>query len=84
MTSSVVTRSVFNKVFYVSVSSNWVHPPGQPPGKVLLKASESRPPGQFFCLILCPGAKNDGRIPGGGAEFFPKSKKLLLKLVKNP
>ena len=41
-------------------------------------------PGNFFCLIPCPGAKNDGRIPGGGAKFFPKSKKLLLKLAKNP
>ena len=22
-----------------------------------------------FCLIPCPGAKNDVRIPGGGAKF---------------
>ena len=46
---------------YVSVNSNWVHPP--PPGnprEKFFSASESRPPGQIFCLIPCPSAKNDG------------------------
>ena len=44
--------------------------------------SESRPPGQIFLSNSLPGAKNDGEIPWGGAKFFPKSKKLLLKLAK--
>ena len=65
---------------YVSVNSNWVHPPPpprQPPGK-FFSASESRPPEQIFCLIPCLGAKNDGQIPLGWGKIFPNSKKLPL------
>ena len=67
----------------VSVNSNWVHPPGQPQGKFFW-ASESRPHGQIFLSNSLPRSQNDGRIPGGGAKFFSKLKRLLLKLAKNP
>ena len=39
--------------------------------------------GKFCCLIPCPGAKNEGRIPRGSGKSFPNSKKLLrIKLAK--
>ena len=49
----------------ISVNSNWVH---LSPGKFFQRANPGHP-GKFFCLVSCPGAKNDGRIPGGGAKF---------------
>ena len=55
----------------VSVNSNWVHPPGQPRGKFFERANPGHP-GKFFCLIPYPGAKNDGRIPPGMGQNFPK------------
>ena len=66
---------------YVSVNSNWVHPPGNPRENCFERANPGHP-GKTFCLIPCPEAKNDGRIPGGGGKIFPNSKKLLLKLAK--
>ena len=37
-----------------------------------------------FCLIPCPGAKNDGRIPGGGAKYIKKHAKMVtLKAPKD-
>ena len=39
-------------------------------GENLLERANPGHPGKFFCLIPCPGAKNDGRIPGGGAKFL--------------
>ena len=81
--SNDLMQDILPRNSYVSVNSNWVHPPRQPPGKFFC-ASESRPPDKFFVQFPCPGAKNDGRIPGGGAKFSPKSKELLLKLAKNP
>ena len=66
----------------VSVNSNSVHPlPGQPRGK-FFGERESRPPGQTFCLIPCPGAKNDGRIPGVGAKFLHTQRNYPLSLQK--
>ena len=50
--------------------------PRATPGKIFW-ASESRPPMQFFCLIPRPGAKNDGRIPGGG-QNFPRLEETTL------
>ena len=39
--------------------------------------------GRIFCLIPCPEAKNDGRIPRGLGKIFPNSKKLLrIKLAE--
>ena len=52
----------------VLVISNWVHPPGQPRGKFFERANPGHP-GNFFGLIPCPGATNNGRIPRGGAKF---------------
>ena len=40
-----------------------------PPREKFFDRANPRHPGKFFCLIPCPGAKNDGRIPGGGAKF---------------
>ena len=52
------------------------------PRKIFLERANPGHPRNFFSPIPCPGAKNDGRISGGGAQFFPKSKKLLPKLLK--
>ena len=57
---------------YVSVDSNWVHPPPGNPRENFFERANPGHPGKIFCLIPCPGAKNDGRIPGGGAKFSPK------------
>ena len=43
-------------------------PPGNPWENVFERANPGHL-GNFFCLIPCPGAKNDGRIPEGGAKF---------------
>ena len=52
--------------YNVPVNSNWVHPPGN-----FFEPSESQLPGQIILsnCSQCPGAKNDGRIPRGGAKF---------------
>ena len=36
------------------------------PGENFFERANPGHPGKFFCLIPCPGAKNDGRIPGVG------------------
>ena len=63
-------------------------PPGNP-GENFFERANPGHPGKFFCLIPCPGAKNDGRIPGDGAKFpkleetVPQAcKKILKKLRK--
>ena len=43
-------------------------PPGNP-GENFFERANPGHLGKYFCLIPCPGAKNDGRIPGGGAKF---------------
>ena len=68
---------------YVSVTSNWVHPPGNPWENFFERANPDHP-GKFFCLIPCPGAKNDGRIPGGGTKFSQTRRNCSLSLPKNP
>ena len=69
---------------YVSVDSNWVHPlPGNPRENFFERANPGHP-GKIFCLIPCPGAKNDGRIPGGGATFSQTRRNCSLSLQKNP
>ena len=70
----------------VSVNFNWVHPP-PPPGNArenFFERANPGHPGKFFCLIPCPGAKNDGQIPREWGKIFPNSKKLPLKLAENP
>ena len=64
-----------------SFSTGYI-PPGNPGENFFERANPSHP-GNFFCLIPCPGAKNDGRIPPGWGKIFPNSKKLLrIKLAK--
>ena len=53
-----------------SIPTGYIPPPGQPPGK-------------FFCLIPCPRAKNDGRIPGGGEKFSQTRRNCSLSLQKS-
>ena len=65
----------------VSVNSNWVHPPGNP-REIFLEGANHGHPGKYFCLIPCPGAKNDGQISRGWGKIFPNSKKLPLKACK--
>ena len=43
-------------------------PPGNP-GENFFERAYPGHPGNFFCQIPCPGAKNDGEFPGGGAKF---------------
>ena len=57
-------------------------PPEQLRGNFFERANPSHL-GNFFCLIPCPRAKNDGRILRGWGKIFPNSKKLLhIKLAK--
>ena len=67
---------------YVSVNSNWVHPPGNP-GEFFFERANPGHPGKSSCLIPCPGAKNDGRIPGGGAKFLHTRRNYPLSLQRN-
>ena len=67
-------------------------PPPLPgnPGENFVEQANPGHLGKFSCLIPCPRAKNDGRIPGGGEKFFqtrsltaPQAcKKILKKLRK--
>ena len=47
----------FGTVCYVSVNSNWVHPPGQPPGI----SSKNLPGGLGLTFEIFPGAGNSTR-----------------------
>ena len=67
---------------YVSVNSNWIHPPRATPGKIFFQRANPGHPGKIFCLIPCPSAKNDGRIPGGGAKFSQTRRNCSLSLQK--
>ena len=69
---------------YVSVNSNWVHPPLANPWENFFEQANPGHPGKFFCLIPCPGAKYGGKIPRGWGTMLPNSRKLPLKLAKNP
>ena len=56
-------------------------PPGNPRENFFERANPGHP-GNFFCLIPCPRAKNDGRIPGGGAKFSQTRRNCSLSLQK--
>ena len=76
----------YSRVFYISVVSNWAHPPPPPPpgnvGENFFERANRGHPGKFFCLISCPGQKKWSNSPGVG-QNFPKPKKLLrIKLAK--
>ena len=68
--------------YYVSVNSNWVHPPPGNPGEDFFERANPGHPGKIFCLIPCPGAKNAGRIPGDGAKFSQTRRNCSLSLQK--
>ena len=65
-----------------SIPTGYIPPPRATRGKFFKRANPGQP-GKLFCLIPCPGAKNDGRIPRGWGKIFPNLKKLLrIKLAK--
>ena len=66
-----------------SIPTGYIPPPGNPGENFFERANPGRP-GKFFCLIPCPGAKNDGRIPGGGVKFSQTQRNCSLSLQKNP
>ena len=75
------TSTVLNCVMSQSIPAGYI-PPGNPGENFFERANPSHP-GKCFCLIPCPGAKNDSRIPWGWGKIFPNSKKLLrIKLAK--
>ena len=67
---------VFNNKYisciYVSVNSNWVHAPGQPPGI----SSKNLPMGQHLTFESCPGAGNSTK-----AGILWKMKLKLQKIA---
>ena len=54
-------------------------PPGNP-GENFFERANPGHPGNFFCPILCPRGKNDGRIPRGGAKFSQTRRNCSLSL----
>ena len=64
-----------------SIPTGYIPPPGNPWENFFERANPGHL-GKVFCLIPCPGAKNDGQIPRGWGKIFPNSKKLPLKLAK--
>ena len=68
--------------FYVSVKSNWIHPPGNPRNNSFERANPGHP-AVFLCYFLhVRGAKNHGLIPGGGAKFSQTRRNCSLSLQK--
>ena len=86
----VQIRSVFRfvQLYYKCTRVNALMPQSIPTGYIPPRENffERANPGHlgnFFGLIPCPMAKNDGRIPRGWGKIFPNSKKLLcIKLSK--
>ena len=66
---------------YVSVSSNWVHPPRATPGKFFLSEQIPATRANFFVQFPAPGQKLMVEFPGV-RQIFPNSKKLPLSLQK--
>ena len=71
------------RIMSQSIPTGYIPPPGNP-GEIFFERANPGHPGKFFCLIRCPGAKNDGRIPGGGAKFSQTRRNCSLSLQKNP
>ena len=69
------------KILCLSQFQLGTSPPGNPGENFFVRANPGHP-GKFFCLIPCPGAKNDGRIPGGGAQFLHTRRNYPLSLQK--
>ena len=73
----------WNHILKLPVMSQSIPTGYIPPGKFFWW-SKSWPPKQFLCLIPCPRAKKWSSNSQGLGQNFPKSKKLFLKLAKNP
>ena len=78
-----------NKIMHVMSQSfpTGYTPPGNPGDNFFERANPGHP-GNFFCLIPCPGAKNDGRIPREWGKIFPNQRNCsvlsLQKSLKKP
>ena len=59
-------------------------PPGNPQQTFFERANPSHPGIFFLSNSTAMGPKMMVEFTGDGAKFFPKSKKLLLKLAKYP
>ena len=70
-----------------SIPTGYIPPPPGNPGENFFERATPGHPGKFFCIIPCPGAKNDGQIPGGGAKFSQTRRNCsvlsLQKSLKN-
>ena len=62
-----------------SISTGYIPPPPprETPENFFERANQAN-----FCLIPCPGAKNEGRIPGGRAKFSLTRINCSLSLQK--
>ena len=85
--------NILLEIMSQSIPTGYISPPPPPPPgnprENFFERVNTGHPGNSFCLIPLPHGKNDGRILGDGAKFsrtpeLPNSKKLLLKLAKNP
>ena len=79
--SPVTRQYLVGRLMSQSIPTGYIPPPGNP-GESFLERANPGHPGKFFCLIPCPGAKNDGRIPGGGAKFSQTRRNCSLNLQK--
>ena len=79
-------KPIHNWKPWFPLMSQSIHPPSPPPGNPgenFFERANPGHPGKFFCLIPCPGAKNDGRIPGDGAKLSQTRRNFsVLKLAK--
>ena len=81
-TLCIFVMTVSETVMSQSIPTGYT-PPGNPRENFFERANPGHP-GKFFCLIPCPGAKNDGQIPGGGAKVSQTQRNSPLSLQKNP
>ena len=70
-------------LMYQSIPTGYIPTPGNPRENLFKRANPGHL-GKLFCLIPCPGLKNDGQIPGGGAKVSQTQRNFPLSLQKNP
>ena len=61
-----------------SIPAGYISLPGNPRENFFERANLGHP-GNYFCLIPLPLGKNDGRIPGGGENFFQTRRNCSLR-----
>ena len=64
VTSHIVPVCKSAGLMFQSIPTGYISP-GQPP-EIFFEQANPGHPAIFFCLIPCPGAKTDGRIPRVG------------------